>query len=92
MNREQAMRKTRQLLKKSGVDTSEMTDAEVVAKVESIWDALKPEIEKIMDWLASDEVLSIFDSIFTAIGEWWESLPEEVRNSYPSICTTKEEE
>jgi len=51
-----------------------------MAKAEAIWDVLKPRIEEIMDWLLSDEVLPALDSVVTAIGDWWASLPEEVRN------------
>jgi len=80
MNKEEDIKKIRQLLKKTGFDTREMTDAEVMAKAEAIWDVLKPRIEEIMDWLLSDEVLLALDSVVTAIGDWWASLPEEVRN------------
>lgn len=78
MDKEEALKEARRLLKKSGVDTSEMTDAEMLAKIEERWEILKPELERLIEGIC--KALSPIVAFYIAwMNEWWESLPEEVR-------------
>ena len=83
MTREDALREARRLLKGKGVDTSEMTDADVSEAISDIWRGLKPKIDEIMEFLQASVAITLNDIIKT-ISMWWSLIPrdiqEEVKN------------
>lgn len=79
MNKEEALKEARRLLKKGGIDADAMTDDEVMAKIKEVWEGWgKPMIEEMMRWI-NDEFMPAMSVIIAAFSKWYDSLPEEVR-------------